>query len=186
MNAYTPEELSDERIFIAAVMRRGAVKWTPLIRRLIRPVGSLVECDELSNLFYAKVYEKAELICNRPPEFIDDYLAMMLINLVKDFAKTRHGFRTDNHVSVESCADQQQTSDEPFFIHDELIQKTLDFLKLCLTNKEYEVMELVIYEYKEAEIAEKLQLPVNTVSTLKRRARSKLRDHRDRLGMFFP
>lgn len=174
--SYTPQELSNPNAFIDAVMKRDASKWSPLVRGHLGPRANSVEHEDLLLRFYVKVYYKADRILELPPEFIDEYLAKMLHNLLNDFwRKRKRELKVDQ--LMEYANELQDNNQVDTISHEELFHHITNFLKRVLSVSEYEVMCLVLQDYKEQEIADLLDVPLNTVATRKSRARLKIKNN---------
>ena len=115
---------------------------------------------------------------NIHPDFIHFSLLLLLKHAIIDYLRKKK--RTDAQMQEEfDC--HFFAEDQYQFLDEELEQSISNFFQENLTQKEFQVMSLIIQENKEIEVAEILNFPKNTISTLVRRSRTKLKRHRSQI-----
>ncbi len=136
------------------------------------------EIDDLFQTVYLKLFEddmRRIRIWNQKAKFTT-YLYRIVINLVKDYLGSAHLKNQEKRITSDENDPVMNVPDSGASVDENLDPVALKYCLNQLKSTERQIVELYYYQdLKEREIAQLLNKPLNTISSLKNRTLKKLK-----------
>lgn len=179
-NTYTLTDLSSKEAFIKAVIRYYDF-WILYAYWLMGVKKSHIEPSELVQEFYIRVFDEAEMILNKLPDNITEFLKILMRRTYFDF--NRRQIKLENNLQLDNLFEvTAKENDLDLFIQKDSDRLLYGKMMTILNEVEYSIIRLHLEGLTSKEIAAKFEMSESLVRAHRARAFNKLRSlGRDKL-----